>query len=270
MVPIMAHPPAASFARLRRTGPLLLAVALLSRVPHARANPQDIEEGEPVTLEDAFTDPAGQLSLQYSGTYTQTHDHAAKEQLEQGATIKLGAFPGVQISVNPSYDTGTTAERNAGGVLGDVLVQLNRQSTLLPAFAVDVFYFTPYGAAHSSAEYVVRLLATKPLGPSLDSPRLDLNLTDYHLTQPDRDGRSDQLQLVAGGSMLLHKNDAVVVDIVHGASEQQGQSETYLEAGYNRDLPDDWSLNVGIGKQVAGVARGLRIYFAIEKELDLF
>jgi hypothetical protein len=253
-----------------RAGLWLLGALSLGRPLTARADPQDIEEGEPVTLEDAFTDPAGQLSLQYSGDFTRLRDGGTTDLLQAGPTIKLGAFKGVQVSVNPSYASGTGLGRNAGSVLGDVLVQLNAQTAVLPACAVDVFYAVPFGAGHKSAAYVVRLLASKSLGAAPHAPRLDVNLTDYHLTQPDRDGRSDQLQLVAGGSMALGRDDAVVADLVHGASEQAGQSETFVEIGYNRDLPDDWSLNLGIGKQVLGEANGVRVYFAIEKELQIY
>ena len=255
---------------LRRTGSFLLGALALTCPRAAHADPQDIEEGEPVTLEDAFTDPAGQLSLQYSGSFTRMREGGTTDLLQDGPTIKLGAFKGVQISVNPNYATGTAPGHDTGSALGDVLVQLNAQGVVVPAFAVDVFYAVPFGAGHKSADYVVRLLASKSLGAAAQAPRLDLNLTDYHLTQPDRDGRKDQLELAAGGSMELGNHDAMVADVVYGAAEQAGQSETLLEIGYNRDLPDDWSMNVGVGKQVRGAADALRLYFAVEKELQIF
>jgi hypothetical protein len=251
---------------------LLLVAAIVALPRLAHANPQDIEEGEPVTLEDAFTDPPGQLSLQYSGSYGLTKQRAASRTalLEQGPTFKLGAVSGVQVSLNPNYDTGTASGRNAGFLLGDVLVQLNRQTRLLPAMAVDVFYSAPFGAGRKSTATTVRAIASKYLGSSETAPRLHLNLTAYRLTQPDGGDRRNQLQLAFGGSAPVTGKDAIVADIVYGNAEQVRRSETFVELGYSRDLPEDWTFQIGVGRQVAGGANAVRVFFAFEKELQIY
>jgi hypothetical protein len=248
----------------------VFAALLLVHALPARANPQDVEEGEPVTVEDAWTDPPGELSLQYSGTYTRLHDPGSQELLEQGPTIKLGAIKGVQISLNPNYDTGTVSQRNSGFMLGDILVQANDQKNYIPAFALDVFYAPPFGAGQKTAQYTFRAIASKSLGPTEASPRLHINITDYHLTEPDSESRRDRLQFVFGGSLLFTKTDALVADIVNGPAERIGESETFVEIGWSRDLPDDWTLQLGIGRQVAGEGNAVRAFFAIEKQLEIY
>lgn len=245
-----------------------LCVVLLSGP--ARANPQDIEEGEPVTLEDAFTDPAGQLSLQYSGAYGRTRQDGTQTLLEQGPTFKLGAMPGVQVSLNPNYDSGSVQGKNSGFVLGDVLVQLNGQNRILPTFAADIFESVPFGAGHKSAGTVFRLIASKFLGASEDAPRLHVNFTDTRIVEPEPGGRRNQLVLAFGGSVLVAAHDAIVADLVTGAAEEAGRRQTFLEIGYSRDLPEDWTAQLGIGRQVAGTGQGVRVFFAIEKELQIY
>jgi hypothetical protein len=248
----------------------LLPVLLCLYGRTARADPQEIEDGEPVTLEDAFTDPAGQFSMQYSGAYARDRGYGAADGLEQGPTFKLGIVPGIQISVNPNYVSGSTEGRNAGFVLSDVLVQLNRQTTLLPAFAIDVFYSLPFGAGQKSVATTVRGIASKFVGNSETAPRLHLNISDTYISEPSPGTRNNQLQVVFGGSFLISPRDAIVSDIDTGNADAHGQNETFLEVGYSRDLPRDWTFQIGVGAKAAGGAHAGRLYFAIEKELDIY
>ena len=237
-------------------------------MPRAHADPQEVEEGEPITIEDATTNDVGELSLQYSGTYTRIADAGTQALLEQGPTFKLGVFKDVQVSLNPYYGTGSAPGHNSGVVLSDVKVQLNQQTIYIPTLAVDVFYGVPFGAGDKSANYIFRAVASKLLGSSEDSPTLHLNLTDTHLSTPDFGGRKDQLQAVFGGSFLIARNAALVGDVVYGAAEEAGRDATFVEVGYSRDLPHDWKLEVGVGRQVDGDT--WEVFLSIEKEVQIF
>ena len=266
-------------ARWRRAGQEAILALLLATcvsgpaaadLPPDAPDPQQIEEGEPVTLQDEVTNDPGELSVQYSGSYMRSHETDAKELLEQGATFKLGLFKDVQVSLNPNYDSGRGDERNSGDVLGDVLFHINDQTRVLPALGFDLFYSTPFGAGHKSAEYIFRAIASRSLGASDTAPRLHLNVTDSHLTQPDERGRKDQPQLAFGGSFLPTIEGAVVADVVYGASGERRGTETFLEIGYTRVLPHDWTCELGVGKQVAGAANAVRVFFSIEKDMHIF
>ena len=233
-------------------------------------DPQQIEEGEPVTLQDDITNDPGELSIQYSGSYLRSQEADSKEVLEQGATFKLGAFKNVQVSVNPNYDTGRESERNSGEVMSDILVHFADQTRLLPAFAFDLFYALPFGAGRKSAATIFRAIASHSLGAGDDAPRLHFNLNDVHVADPAGDQRKDQLQIVFGGSFLPTRRGAVVADIVYGATEERRGTQTFLEIGYTRVLPHDWTVELGIGRQVAGAANALRLFFSVEKEVHIF
>ena len=233
-------------------------------------DPQQIEEGEPVTLQDNLTNDPGELSVQYSGGYFRSPLIGEREVLQQGGTLKLGVFKDVQVSLNSDYATGRGGERNVGDVLGDVLWHINDQTKLLPAFGVDLYYSTPFGAGHKSAAYIFRAIASHSLGEGDTAPRLHVNLTDFHLTQPEEDGRKDQLQIAFGGSFLPTAEGAVVADVVYGASSERHRTETYLEIGYTRELPHSWTVELGVGKQVAGAANAVRVFFSVETEVHVF
>jgi hypothetical protein len=258
---------------------LLLAVALCRPAAAAAPpevqldetmDPQQIEEGEPVTLQDDVTNDPGELSVQYSGTYLRSQEADSKEVLEQGATLKLGLFKDVQVSVNPNYDTGRESERNSGEMMSDVLVHFADQTRLLPAFAFDLFYSLPFGAGRKSAATIFRAIASHSLGTGENAPRLHFNLNDVHLVDPGADQRKDQLQIVFGGSFLPSPSGALVADIVYGAAEEKRGTQTFLEMGYTRVLPHAWTVELGIGRQVAGAANALRVFFSVEKEVHVF
>ena len=239
------------------------------RVPEAY-DPQQIEEGDPITLQDDLTNEPGELSLQYSTLYTRSQQADAKEVQETGPSLKLGVFKDVQVSVNPNYDFGRGSEHNVGNVVSDVLVHATDQTRLLPSFGFDLFYAAPFGAGHKSAEYIFRAIASRSLGEGDAAPRLHLNLTDYHLLQPDENGRKDQLQMVFGGTFLPTSKGALVADVIYGASDQGRGTQTFVEIGYTRELPLEWAVEVGIGKQVAGAANGFRVFLSIETDVHIF
>ncbi len=233
-------------------------------------DPQQIEEGEPVTVQDDLTNDPGELSLQYSGTYVRLREADSREVLEQGLTAKLGVLKDVQLSLNPNYDTGRTEDRNSGGVQGDILVHVRDQTRLFPALGFDLFYTTPFGAGQKSPEYVFRAIASHSLGDGDAAPRLHLNLTDFHLTQPEGGDRKDRLQLAFGGSFLPTPAGALVADIVYGASDVGRGTQGFLEIGYTRVLPQAWTCELGVGRQVAGAGGAVHVFFSIEKEIHVF
>jgi hypothetical protein len=249
----------------------LAAGALLCGVAgRGWADPQSLEEGEPIQLEDAWTDPPGQLSLQFSGQLQKRRGPDADQVLEAGPTIKLGALQGVQLSVNPNYERGFGPDGHQGTALFDALVQLTKKDPVWPTFSADVFYGVPYGAGQKTAIWVFRGIASKELGGE-DAPRLHVNFTDYHLTIPGEERRKDQLQFTFGGSVQVGEANGLVADVVRQEAEEPGGgSETLLEVGYNRDLPDDWTFTLGVGRQVEGRGSAWRVLFSFEKELHLW
>ena len=256
--------------------PVMLALALLWHPAAADPSPppdtvdlQQIEEGDPITLQDELTNDPGELSLQYSDLYVRTRVADAKETQEEGPSFKLGVIKNVQVSINPNYQTGRGSQRDSGDVVSDILVHTSDQSHLVPATGIDIFYSTPFGAGPKSGEYIFRGIASYVLGISNNAPRLHFNLTDFHLSQPEG-ARKDQLQLVFGGTFLPTAKGALVGDIIYGASEESHGTETILELGYTRQLPDGWVAEAGIGKQVTGYANAFRVFFSIEKDVTIF
>ena len=235
------------------------------------ADPQAISTDVPVQVEDAFPTKFGVMTLQNTDVYTDDNKNSkgANNTQVQGV-VKIGALPGLQVDIGPSYNFGDQSNANSGDGTIDALYQFNHNTTYIPAFAAHIYYEQPYGAGHQSQEWVFRGIATKYLGASDTSPRLDINLTDYHLAQPDSTQRKDQLEAIVGLSAELNKNTAIVGDFVHGDLPAVGQVENIVDIGLRHTIAGDWAIGGGVGVGIAQQSPAFRVFFALQKDIDLF
>lgn len=245
---------------------------ILAGTRSALADPQGLSTNVPVQIEDAF--PAveyGEGQLQYDGRYTRDpHDMMGSNEYTHGPTIKLGLLPHTQFDLNPGYTNGDGSGAGRGTTSIDSLVQLTGNSRLLPALALHAFYEIPYGSGHISAQYTLRGVATKYLGTGKSSPRLHLNLTWIHVTQPDRTTRRDQMEIAGGISFLLTGHTAMVLDVVHGAQAMAGRNQSFIDAGFLHDIDEDWSVGLGGGAGVAQNSPQLRMFVSVQRSFKLF
>lgn len=250
----------------------LLLVASSVAATVARADPQGLSTNVPVQIEDAF--PAieqGQAELQLDGVYLRDpHDNSGTHALTTGPTLKLGLLPHTQFDINPGYTAGDSSSANQGTTSFDALVQLRGNTRFLPALALHGFYDLPYGAGHKTAQYTLRGIATKYLGSSKSSPRLHLNLTWTHVTQPDILTRRDQLEIAGGLSFLVAGSTAMVVDAVHGAASAVGDNQTFLDAGFLHELGPNWTIGIGAGAGIAQQSPQARVFFSAQYAFGLF
>lgn len=249
---------------------LLIASSVAATV--TRADPQGLSTNVPVQIEDAF--PAieqGQAELQWDGVYLRDpHDSSGTHALTAGPTLKLGLLPHTQFDINPGYTAGDSSSANQGTTSLDSLAQLRGNSRFLPALALHGFYELPYGAGHKSTQYTRRGVATKYLGSSKSSPRLHLNLTWIHVTQPDPRTRRDQLEIASGLSFLVARSTSIVVDAVHGAASTTGENHTFLDAGFLHELGPKWTIGIGAGAGIAQQSPQARIFFSAQYSFGLF
>jgi hypothetical protein len=250
-------------------GLAVLATCLSARV--WAADPQSLSTDVPVQVEDAFPTAFGGMTLQNTDVYTDDNKNSkgANDTQVEGV-VKIGALPGLQVDIGPSYNFGDQSNADSGDGTIDALYQFNDNTTYLPAFAAHIYYEQPYGAGHQSQEWVFRGIATKYLGSSDRAPRLDINLTDYHLAQPSSTDRSDQLEAIVGLSADLDRNTAIVGDVVHGDLSAVGQVENFVDVGLRHTIAGDWAIGGGVGAGIAQQSPAFRVFFSLQKDVNLF
>ncbi len=264
--------PSASPLRLRVAACLLPAALCMLGPSLARADPQGISTNVPVQLDDAFPSVGfGETQLQFDGRYSlDPHDSNGRDLVGAGPTLKVGALPRLQLSFNPGYNLGSQGAADGGSASASAMWAVRGDSRWVPAVALSGSYATPYGSGHKSAEWSYSMAATKYLGASKASPRLDLNLNWTHVTQPAASDRPDQFEIGVGASCLLSPATALVVDVFHGARPQRNQNQTFIDAGVIWEIDPSTSLGLGAGVGIGEQSPALRVFFAVQRDVKLF
>lgn len=267
-----ASQPSASPLRLHVATCFLSVVGCMAGPSLARADPQGISTNVPVQLDDAFPSVGfGETQLQFDGRYTlDPHDSNGRDLVGAGPTLKVGALPHLQLSFNPGYNLGNQGSADGGSASASAMWAVRGDSRWVPAVALSGSYATPYGSGHKSAEWSYSMAATKYLGASKASPRLDLNLNWTHVTQPAASDRPDQFEIGVGASCLLTPATALVVDVFHGARPQRGQNQTFIDAGVIWEIDPSTSLGLGAGAGIGEQSPALRVFFAVQRDVRLF
>ena len=176
----------------------------------------------------------------------------------------------MQLAAALPHNFGDTPINNSGGVTVSVLYQLTNNTAYLPAFAVDAVYLEPTGPGHHTGFTTLRGIATKFLGEDAASPRLHLNLSWYHFTDPSTSPQRNQYEVGIAYSQLLTVDTAAVIDFVHGDKTQRGQRESIIDIGVRHLVGDTLALSVGGGFGMGQQSPAFRILFAVQKDFPLF
>lgn len=250
--------------------PALVSSAALTASPAARADPQANTLFAPLRVEAAIPIERGVLEAEFSTIYVRDpFNERGRDLTTVQPLLRLGAAPGLHVTAAVPYRLGDQSRADQGDGLFGFVYNLNDQSDWLPAFGVALDYATPYGSGHKTAEYFVRGLATKWLGPDRRSPRLHVNVGYRHLTQPSSAERPDRLDVAAGGSFLVGEKTALFFDVVHGAKYERRQTQTFLEAAVQHQA-GDWLLSGGAGVGVGAQSPDFRLLFTVRRAFKVF
>lgn len=234
----------------------------------SRADPQDLSANIPVRIKDAFdSGKFGDVGLYLTDRYTQ--DSKGRYSLVGGPKLKVGLASGLAINLLPVNEVGDTRSSRGGVGAAAVEYQLNDQTAYLPAVLLEGAYRQPYCDSNSS-EYHLIGVATKFLGPSPQSPRLDLELNWAHVTHLIPGERRDRLAIGAAYSHLLTARTAVVFDVVRQEQHAAGADASYLDIGINDELSDAAQIGVGAGAGVARQGAVFRVFLGLKWTTHMF
>lgn len=261
-------------AAIRQAAVALAILLVPLAVPLARAAPgaaQGTSTFVPVQVEDALVIRLGEFELQDATRFTKTTSNKAGHDLwDLTPEVKYGVTKRLQLVIGTDYATGNQSGANQGSGSFTATYQFNDNSKYLPAFAVKGGYDTPYGAGDKTAVYRFKAIATKYLGASATSPRLDINLIWNHRTTPGATTRSDQLAFGVAYSMLVGPDTAMVVDYVHGAAPTVGEDENIIDIGFRHLITSSLAISLGGGFGVGRYSPNYRMMFALQQSFQLF
>ena len=143
----------------------LAALLALTAGPALAADHTNLEEGLPITIEDAYPIKENGLEVQSYFQYNRIrNDPRGASSLMAVPRLEWGAFKNFQLSVEAPYRVGTASDTDQGEFRAQGFYNFNQEGLVLPAMAVALGVNTPYGRMAGGTETELKFLATKSLG----------------------------------------------------------------------------------------------------------
>lgn len=220
----------------------------------------NLEEGLPVTIEDAY--PLKQNSLEIQGYFRldRTHrDRSGKDRFGTVPRLEWGAFKNFQISVEVPYRFGNASETRQGDVHVKALYNFHTEGVWLPALSLAAGVAQPFGLRSGGTETELKFLATKSIGPfdtaglspfSYSPRSFHLNVSWFHnyspLAGPDGE-RRDRYRIGLGYSQPLTNELVLVADVFREIDRDRRKATNMAEIGGRYIITPQTLVSVGVG-----------------------
>ncbi|MBE7196349.1 MULTISPECIES: hypothetical protein [Methylobacterium] len=247
---------------------VLAAALVASAGPALAADHTNLEEGLPITVEDAYPIKENGLEVQSYFQYNRTrNDPRGLSSLMAVPRVEWGAFKNFQLSVEAPYRVGTASDTDQGAFRAQGFYNFNQEDLVLPALAVALGVNTPYGRMAGGTETELKFLATKSIGtpdPEGLSPysyvprRIHFNASWFHNYDPTtgREAeRRDRYRVGVGYSQLVSNNVVLVADIFRETDRERGRAVNLAEIGARYIVTPQTVLTGGVGVGFGGDRR---------------
>ena len=246
---------------------MLLCLALLAGLPVGvyAIDHDNLDEGRPLRLEDAYPIAEGEVAIETGAGLS-----AQRKSRTRGLfpiEVLYGLAPNLQVSLGTTLFTDPRQieeQTKSGDLQLSGLYNFNQETLNLPAFGLRMTVNTPTGTASSGVDARVKGLVTK----SFERLSIHFNPTYavFSGTQPfERDGR---YEMALGASYPLgapkHTLTTIVGDIFTEQAPRRGDPQI---AGVEMGVRQQWTpwtvLDVGIGTEFAGPTNRSSVFLTV-------
>lgn len=246
-----------------RLGLAALAVAAASTA--WAADHTNLEEGLPITIEDAYPIKQNGLEFQSYFQYDRRRgDPQGVSSLMAVPRLEWGAFRNFQLSIEAPYRVGTASNTDQGELRAQGFYNFNSEDLILPAMALAFGVSTPYGFNAGGTETELKFIASKSLGtpdpmglsPYSYVPRqLHVNASWFHnynpLSGPDAE-RRDRYRVGVAYSQPISNDVVLVADIYRETDRERGRAVNLAEIGARYIVTPQTILAGSVGVGFAG------------------
>jgi hypothetical protein len=228
----------------KHTLPALAALLAFSAIPARAADHSNLEEGLPITIEDAYPIKENGLEVQSYFQYDRVRrDPRGASSLMAVPRLEWGAFKNFQLSVEAPYRVGTASDTDQGEFRAQGFYNFNQEGLLLPATALALGVSTPYGRMAGGTETELKFLATKSIGtPDPDGlspysyvPRqIHFNASWFHNYDPTtgREAeRRDRYRVGVAYSQPVSNSVVLVADVYRETDRERRRAVNLAEIG---------------------------------------
>ncbi len=246
----------------RRALPGILA-SLVFLIPTAwAADHTNLEEGLPVTVEDAI--PIAYRGREFQGLFRYQRTDDGEDRFVLEPRIEYGLARNWQAKLAVPFYLGNADRTGSGDVGVEVFRNLNQESLALPAFALSVRADFPTGERSEGIDTTAKLLLTKTLGRTSLLHRLHVNLAWKHNAGARVGERGDRFEGVLGYSRLVGPDTVLVGDYVFEQERVKGREGHVLELGVRRQVTPLTVVALGAGAGLSSESPKFRLTAAFQ------
>lgn len=236
--------------------PFVLAGIVLAPAPTPAADHRNLEEDNPITVEDAFVIAFRSIEQQPVFRYERGGERGEVFTLEP--ELKWGFMKNAQVEIAAPLFIGSGDRDGSGNLKVEALYNFNLESLLVPATALRVGFEFPSGEDASGVDSTVRWIFTKGFARG----RAHLNAGFTNIGEPGPRERAYVYQMVLGADhpadfgvlpIAVGLDNLVMVDVVvQRAALDQEDPLVLAEAGLRHQVNPWMLLTFGMGLGIAG------------------
>ncbi len=236
--------------------PVVLAGALLAPVSTPAADHRNLEENNPITVEDAFVIAYRSIEQQPVFRYERGGERGEVFALEP--ELKWGMMKNFQLEGRAAFFIGPGDREGSGNVQVEGLYNFNLETSLTPATALRFGLEFPSGEGASGVNSKVRGILTKGFARG----RVHVNAGFTNIGDPGPGEEAYIYQVVVGADhpadfgllpIAIGLDNLVLVDVVvQRAAVAPGDPLVLAEAGLRHQVNPWMLLTFGVGVGIAG------------------
>jgi hypothetical protein len=240
-------------------------------IPAAAADHDNLEEGLPVTIEDAFPIAYRGREVQGLVRYDNLDDDPDGNHLfTLEPRFEFGAFRNFQAAIRVPYRVGSAGEAETGEAGFEALYNFNAETLTLPAFALKAGVGVPFGPDTQGAETTLKAILTKTIGETWVNRKIHLNAAWVHKFDAMDDERDDRYVLAFGYSQPLRSDLLLVADIVREQELEEDKAINLVEAGLRWQMTPLTVLTAGVGAGFGPDSPDVRATIGFQHALTVF
>ncbi len=235
---------------------LILAVPLLTSSPSPAADHRNLEEDNPITMEDAFV--IAYRSFEQQPVFRYEYGGKRGEVFTLEPELKWGLMKNTQLEIAAPFFIGSGEREGSGNVRVEGLYNFNLETSYIPAMALRFGLEFPSGKNASGVDSTVRGIVTRGFARG----RAHVNAGVTNIGDPGPRERAYIYQVVVGADhpadfgllpIAIGLDNLMMVDlVVQRAAQTDGDPLVLAEAGLRHQVNPWTLLTFGLGLGIAG------------------
>jgi copper chaperone CopZ len=226
------------------------------------ADHQNLEEGLPVEVEDAY--PIAFRGREFQSSFRYERTDGGKDRFVIDPRIEFGFAPNWQGKIAVPVYLGSADRTDSGNIGLEAFYNFNTESLSLPAFALSLRGDLPTGKDSAGVDTTLKGIVTKSITRGgLD--RIHLNVAWKHNAGARSGQRDDLYRAILGYSRPLDADTIVIADFVREQEIEEGHEANVFEIGIRRQLTPLMLIAVGLGAGVGDESPPFRATLGLQK-----